>query len=376
MKKLFALLSVVLLSLSVLIGCNSTPSTSNEKVNNVDTTEQEQEKQVEEEATTFEFTDSIGRTVELPTTIEKIAPSAGLAQMVLYTAAPEMLVGFASTPSETQKQYFPEQYWDLPTFGQFHGDNFNLEALVAAAPDVIIDIGEPKDDIAESMDEIQLKTDIPTIFIQATLDTIPEMYEILGKLLNKEEHTSKLAQFSTEILTLAEKNLTKIDDSNRVSLYYGTGDKGLNTNAAGSFHLEILDYIGIENVAVLDNIASKGGGNEVSMEQLMIWNPDIILLNDDKVYERVVSGEEKAWQDLTAVQNGKVYLIPNAPYSWMGFPPSVNRIMGMNWLGNLVYPDLYTINLEETVKDYYSLFFHYELTDEEAAQLLENSTAK
>lgn len=371
MKKNVVLFCIAILMMSLLFACSksATNNIENRENQNVKT-----EKTGEAGSETFQFTDSVGRSVELPANIEKIVPSAGLAQMVLYTIAPEKLAGLATALSDEQKEFVNEEYWSLPVFGQFHGDNFNLEAIVSIDPDVIIDIGEAKSDIKESIDEIQEKTGIPTIFIEATLDSTPEMYKTLGKLLKEEERAAKLAAFTEEILDLAETNKGLITDKNRVSLYYGSGDKGLNTNAAGSFHLEILDYLGIENAAVLDEIASKGGGNEISMEQLMIWNPDIILLNDKNVFENVASGKEPSWQELTAVQNGQVYLVPNAPYNWIGFPPSVNRIIGMNWLGNLVYPELYAYDLKEKVKEYYSLFYHYELTDEEAKQLLDQAT--
>lgn len=359
MKRFLVMLFVLLFSTIVLVACGSSENNKNEADSEI-----------------IEFTDSAGRSVELPAKIESFAPSAGLAQQALYTIAPEQFVGFASSPSDAQKKYMDEKYWSLPTFGQFHDDTFNLEALVAAAPDVIIDIGEPKGDIVESMDEIQRKTGIPTVFIEASLETIPDMYDTLGKLLGKEEQAKKLANFSQKTLDAAEVLREKVTDDNRISLYYGSREKGLNTNAAGSFHLEVLDYLDIENVAVFDERVSGGGGNEVSMEQILLWDPEIILLDDNNIYERIVSGQEATWQDLTAVQKGEVYLIPQEPYNWVGFPPSVNRVMGMNWLADLVYPDLYQGDIKEAVKEYYSIFYHYDLSDDEADQLLKSAARK
>ena len=67
------------------------------------------------------ITDSAGREVEIPKNIQRIAPSGPLAQIVLYTVAPDKLVGWSIDLSDAQKEYIPEKYWDLPVFGQFYG---------------------------------------------------------------------------------------------------------------------------------------------------------------------------------------------------------------------------------------------------------------
>lgn len=364
-NKFFTVMFVFMLSIGMLFGCNNNSETSKPEENNQQT----------EEPTTRTFTDSAGRKVEIPTTVTKVAPAAGLAEMVLYTINPDKLVGFANEPSDNLKAYMDKKYWDLPVFGQFHGDTFNLEALVAAKPDMIIDFGEAKDTIAEDMDAIQEATGIPTVFIEATLETIPQAYETIGEILGEEEQTKKLSEYSLITITDVKEKAAIITDENRVKVYYGSGDKGLNTNAAGSFHMEVLDFIGAKNVAVLDKVSSKGGGNEISMEQLLLWAPDAIIFAPQSVYESVSNGD-KVWKDLEAVKKGAVYEIPSAPYNWLAFPPSVNRILGVKWVGNLLYPEVYDYDMIAETKSFYELFYHYSLTDDEAKELLSKSTLK
>ena len=79
---------------------------------------------------------------------------------------------------------------------------------------------------------------------------------------------------------------------------------------------------------------------------------------------------------LTAVQNGRYYEIPGLPYDWMSSPPSVNRVLGIWWLGNLLYPELYDYDMVQVAQEYYGLFWHYDLTEEEARQMLSRSTLK
>ena len=114
------------------------------------------------EGPTQMFTDSCGREVEIPEKIEKVAPSGAVSQMVLATIAPEKLVGLSATPSSSQAKYLPEYFLDLPTFGQFYGSKstLNMESLIAAKPDITIDIGDMKENHASDMKEIQKQTEI------------------------------------------------------------------------------------------------------------------------------------------------------------------------------------------------------------------------
>ena len=60
----------------------------------------------------------------------------------------------------------------------------------------------------------------------------------------------------------------------------------------------------------------------------------------------------------------------------MSSPPSVNRVLGVWWLGNLLYPEIYDYDMIQVAQDYYALFWHYELSAEEAEALLSHSTLK
>ena len=136
---------------------------------------------------TTTFTDSCGRAVTIPAEITRIAASGATAQMILMTIAPDMLVGLASSPSRAQRPYFPEDMWYLPTFGQFYGSkaSLNMEALIAAQPQIIIDLGDKKLGHAADMNTIQRQTGIPTVFIEADIDDLSEAYQTLGRLLGR-----------------------------------------------------------------------------------------------------------------------------------------------------------------------------------------------
>ena len=328
---------------------------------------------------TWVITDSCGRDVEIPVDIDRVAPSGATSEMVLMTIAPEKLVGLSSTPSKGQMKYYPEEMWTLPTFGQFYGSkaNLNMEALIAAEPQIILDIGDKKETHKQDMNTIQRQTGIPTVFVEATLDTFPQAYRTLGKILGNEEAGEALAKYVENTVAEAKANAALVPDSKKLTVYYGTGSAGLNANASGSVQSDVIDVIGAVNAIQVpeDEITNSGGGTLVNMEELYMADPDVIILTTGGPYSSL-SQKSSGWSGLGAVKSDSCYEIPNLPYCWMSGPPSINRVLGIWWLGNLVYPDIYDYDMVEKTKEFYSLFWHYELTDEEAEEMLANSTLK
>ena len=320
------------------------------------------------------ITDSAGREVEIPSETTKIAPSGPLAQIVLYTVSPDKLAGLAADFSNEAKQYIDEKYWGLPKFGQFYGKNasLNMEALIAEAPDVIIDIGEAKKTVKEDMDALQEQLNIPVIFVEATLPTMADAYEMLGDITGEKEQAGKLADYCRAEIGKADQNAAAIADADRKSVYFGLGEDGLHTNAKGSIHADVIDRIGAVNAADVEAVSS-GGGSEVSFEQVLLWNPDLIIVDSQKLYDTLTA--DPMWQELDAVKNGKIFKIPTAPYSFMSSPPSVNRMIGIEWLGSLVYPEIYTSDIREEVKNFYQLFYHIDVTDEKLEAILKGAVS-
>lgn len=315
------------------------------------------------------FTDSCGREVELPKDISSVVPSGPLAQIVLYTVCPDKLAGRSNDFSEQAKRFIDEKYWSLPKLGQFYGKNasLNMEELIKTAPDVVIDIGEAKATIREDMDALQEQVGIPVVFIEATLPTMEKAYKMLGELTGDQDHAALLGAYCNKTIKAAEKASSEIDAKDKKSVYFALGDKGLNTNAKGSIHADVIEWIGAINAAKVDAV-STGGGSEVSMEQIFAWDPYVIIADSTALHSYILS--DPLWKELDAVKQGRVYKIPDSPYSIMSNPPSVNRILGILWLGNIVYPEHYDIDIVNEFKDFCKNFYSIEMTEEQAKEML------
>ena len=329
-----------------------------------------------EDIQTTIFTDSSGRKVEIPTDITRVAPSGSVATMILATICPEYMVSVSSTPSSSQYKYLPERLLDLPTTGQLYGSRstINLESLLKASPQIIIDLGDRKDNIASDMNTMQRTIGIATVFIEADLPNLASAYRTLGEILGLSERAETLASFIDETMEMAETNRSQIAENERKSVMYTSGPTGLNTNAYGSVQAQVFEIIGAVNAIVVDDVSNAGGGNIIDLEQLYNFDPEVILFAGSSIYD-IVDGMP-AWTELYAIRNNTYYEIPELPYNWMASPPSINMILGIWWSGNLLYPQYYDYDVADIVKQIYSLFWDYELTDTEIQSMLQNSTMK
>lgn len=319
------------------------------------------------------FTDACGREVELPAEITRVVPSGPVSQIILYAIAPDMLVGLASKWDASAQGIIPEEHLNLPYFGQLYGSaNLNVEELALADPQIFIDVGQPKGSIVEDMDALEAQTGIPAVFINATLETMPETFRTLGALLHREEKGEELAVFCEKIYARTQSIMEQVGDS-KVDAIYVLGEEGLNVLAKGAYQAELIDML-INNLAVVENVSSKGTGNEVSMEQLALWDPPFVIFAPDSIYDTVT--ENAVWSEMTAIQSGNYVKTPMGPHNWIGSPPSVQRYLGMIWLTAVLYPDYCDYDVKADILEYYQLFYDCRLTDEQYDGLVADAFIK
>ena len=324
----------------------------------------------EDSGETVIFTDDCGRDVTVPAQISRIVPTGPLAQIVLYAIAPDMFVGLAAKWYDCAEGIVPQEYLALPYFGQLYNTaNLNVEELALADPQVIIDIGQTMSSGTEDMQTLQDQTGIPTVFLSASPETMPQTFRKLGALLGREEKAEALAQFCQRTWDRTADILEQVGD-NKVDALYVLGEQGLNVLAKGSYHSEMLDML-TNNIALVDNPASKGSGNEVTLEQIALWDPDWILFAPDSIYD--TAAEADVWTDLSAIRSGSYLRVPEGPHNWMGSPPSCQCCLGMIWLTAQLYPEYCDYDVKAEILEYYDLFYNCRLTDEQYAQLTDGA---
>lgn len=321
------------------------------------------------------FVDSLGREVEVPKTITRYAVTGPLAQIVTFALAPDEMAAIASDWSVEAEKYLDSEYYNLPVLGQLYGgsEELNKEELLNVNPQVIIDVGESKKEMNEDLNTLQVQTGIPVVHISASLETMSDAYRLLGELLDKEEQAEALAVYCETIYSRTVSVMEEVGEDNKVSVLYCLGDLGCNVICKDSYHSQVLDLL-TNNLAAVENPSSKGIGNEVDFEQIMVWNPDVIFFAPQSMYS--YAADDGLWQQLKAIQTNQYYEVPYGPYNWMGFPPSVQRYLGMIWMTKVLYPEVAEYDLYEEVAYYFELFYHCELTEEQYEDLVADSIGK
>lgn len=364
-KSIFLLFLLLTFSL-ILSGCNSNGGNEDKTI------------ETDDSPKTTTVTDMAGREVTVPTNVEKVYSVNSIGSIFVYTIKPDSLAGWNSELG-SEKQYIKEDYQNLPVLGTYKGPNsINIEELLTTSPDIIINMGDVNPKYIEESDELQNHTGIPVIMIDGSLDNQDEAYKLLGELLGEKERGETLAEYSNEVLSGIKEKAALIPEGEKTTVYYAAGTKGLETSPLGSINTEVLDLVGGLNAAYT-GIDKNLRRIDVSLEQVIDWNPEVIIISTDSsdqhsVYNMILTNN--SWSHIEAVKNQQVYEIPYAPYDWFNRPPSVMRLMGMKWLGNLLYPEVYQLDITEDAKEFFQLFFDYELTDEEGNALFKRSVAQ
>lgn len=315
------------------------------------------------------LTDMAGREVEVPAVIEKAFSTDPTAAIFLYTLVPDRMLGWNYELNDLEKSIILDEYETLPNFGM--GDAINYEAVLAAGPDIAFMVGTINDAVVSDADAMQESLGIPVVVVDSELSHTPEAYRFMGELFGVEETAEQLAAYAER--TLDDIANMDIPEEEKVRMYYGNGEDSLETAPAGSSHGAIIELVNAVNVADLE--LGDGGRVQISAEQLLAWDPDVIVVNGEpksdipgaSAADAILS--DPAYATLTAVQEGRVYGTPNAPFSWVDRPPGPNRIVGLRWLSALIYPQYIQVDVDDAVREFFSLFYHVELTDEQLANI-------
>jgi len=369
-RQLLALFICLVMSVSLLTGYSETKAATEEP------TQSAEQDATQETAETREITDMAGRKVTVPTAenIESVFSAGPVAAIFLYMVAPDKLLGWNYELNDVEKSIILDKYQDLPNFGM--GDAVNYEAVIAANPTIAINSGKINDAMVSDCDALSESLGIPVVAVDNELNNSAEAFRFMGELLGVEDHAEELAQYAEQVFTDINA-LSDIPEEKKVSVYFGNGEDSLETAPRGSQHAQILDAINAVNVADLE--LGDGSRVQISAEQLLAWDPDVIVVNGEPKADK--SGSSAAedilsnpdYASLKAVQDQKVYGTPNAPFSWVDRPAGPNRLIGMRWFSALIYPEYIKCDINEEIHKFFDLFYHVDLSDEQLQNVLKGT---
>ena len=288
----------------VLVGCGGTNNSTN---NTSDSTSDPS--QTEEGTRTI--TDSTGRTVTIPETVESIVcVNVGALRYTCYMQAQNLVVGVEDYEQEpTMSRLYNyvnfEQFSSLPVIGS-NGEHYP-EAIISANPDVIImSAAESKD-----ADDLQDKTGIPVVVVPGSDTTLDdnayETIRLMGEVYGKEDRAEELTNYLDSVKADLETRTADIPDADKPTVYVGgvsfKGHHGFEGTEAnyGPFVL-----IHANNLA---DTTGQSGAFDIDTEQVLAWDPDVIFLdfNGMALINEDYAKNPDFYQGLTAVREGRVY---------------------------------------------------------------------
>lgn len=314
------------------------------------------------------ITDMAGRTVTIPAHLTGVLGTSPPTTMLIYMIAPDKLLGWNSNNTG----YLPAKYLNLPAVGGwFGGKEGNYESFLTMHPDIILEGYNQQGDMKATVDARQDKFGrLPVVGVENSVDALgyEAPIKFMGDLLGEPAQAEKMITFYKSVLDQVQIGVTKIPENKKVTVYQAAGADGLTTEVKGSPHSQLIDIAGGINV-VNQPLTDAFGEVKVSMEQVMTWNPEVIIVEDANLYKKMFT--DPSWSQIGAVKDKRVYLTPKTPFSWYDHPPGINRIIGIPWTAKMLYPDEFKdIDLNQEIKDFHSIFLHFDISDDQIKSAL------
>ncbi len=321
--------------------------------------------------------DAVGREVAVPAEVESILAIpwpwashvfaldgngdriASMAATALKSYEDGMFRRLAPGLENSDTRYISDGNKDGGTFG-----TMNIEEIVKMHPDVVLIYDRDMGTMLERLEAVG----IPTVVIGfGGFQEEQEGLRILGEVLG--EQASKNAAYIIRQQQDVEKEISertaKIPQGKkRKVLHLYSSD--LTAMTAG-FNGKVLKDAGLINV-VTEDTDGDNVKEVINFEQILAWDPDIILLGNfdaftpDDIYENKLAGQN--WSTISAVKNRRVYKIPMGLYRWDA--PNTEAHLELEWLAKLAYPEYFTdIDLQADTATFYKTLFDYDLTAED-----------
>lgn len=316
-----------------------------------------------------QITDMAGRQVEVPHQITRVVAAVAPVTWMIYALDRQLLAAFTSAPDAGDWQILDPTLRTLPVIGSFiGGQGVQQETLLALQPDIVVFWGDPNLPPTKRWVKQLEQWGIPAVFV--AMDHVadyPRTLRFLGELLQRPQRAEQLAHYGEQVVHSVSQALLTLPATEYKKVYYAQGIDGLETEPADSFHAELIPLAGGENVyhGALHN---KRGREQVSLEQVLTYRPEVILVKDKHFYATIY--QDKRWSGVPALVHHQVFLIPDHPLNWFDRPPSMMRFLGLQWLTGVLHPQRYAIDMTQRTQTFYRLFFGIELSRDDADAIL------
>jgi iron complex transport system substrate-binding protein len=195
------------------------------------------------------------------------------------------------------------------------------DKVTALKPDLILDYGTIAPRYIDLAKATQQRTGIPTVLLDGSLAEVPHVFRLLGGILHREERGETLARFTEALLAVPKR------PGATLRIACARGPDGLTLAAPGTDLAESFTHAGWQLVAP----SGQGPSRQATLDDIRALDPDVIVFTDPVM--RATLAQSEAWRTVRAVRDSHAYVAPNMPFGWLDEPPSINRLLGLGWLG-------------------------------------------
>lgn len=392
--RFISLLVVLMLLIGVLSGCTkneqpaktSVEASTAAEVTPADNTlasEQTPSAEAETRIYPYTFTDLAGVEVTLEKDVETVYIVGSVQPLLgIYRYARGNSDGLLTCPEASQniiKSSVMSEIWPDILNVAPHGDSANVEEILALDPDVVFMTGNGSGDTYDALKNAGLTiVNFPTAAsgdANDTFEAVKGWLEQMAEVFDAPESAAALIKHNDAVLAeITEKTaaVSEEDKPNALIVFQLT-DNSLKVAGSGHYSEFWLSKTGAKNAA-----AEIEKLQEVDIEQLMAWDPDIIYLTTfspampEDLYNNTIEGFD--FSQLSAVKNKQVYKIPLGSYRW--YAPSCECSLMLKWMASINHPELFSdMSIESEVKDFMTEFYGKTPTDEQVQVLLNPSDA-
>ena len=299
-----------------------------------------------------------GKSVGVPEKVERILITCygGVTQELAVLGLADRIVG------QPKMDRFPlllsryPAFAELPHAGSFN--NINVEEALKLRPDLVLA------SVTSEKGNQQLRdVGLPVVTVltgRATLETLQKEFLLIGSLTGQEVRARELVDYWLKILGLLEERLASLSEGERKRVYYMLGNT-LHTNGSAWWGETLICTAGGINVA-----SEMGKARDIDIEQLLRWDPDVLILssNEGKPVLRKDIEKDPQLRDLRALREGEVYYCPIGAFWWDR--PSPEAVLGFLWLATTLYPERFSdIDLHEETRNFFERFYEISLEKED-----------
>ncbi|HEX3011705.1 MAG TPA: ABC transporter substrate-binding protein [Syntrophomonadaceae bacterium] len=311
-------------------------------------------------------TDCVGRQVKVPVTVNRIAclcPESGYT-LAMFGKGDKIVAVVGGLKRDVIFTSMYPAVKNLPV--PKASSTINIEELVRTRPDVVF----VKEDTMRSQAEVQ-KLNISHIpFLVVKYNNIKEQQlavEMMGKVVGSEDKAAEYKTYYKKTVDLVQKRVAGIPQQDRIKVYHSVNE-ATRTDAKGSLAADWTNVAGADNVSVNQNLKQIEGNYFASLEQILLWNPEVIFVNDPIVVKYIMGNNQ--WSSIKAVKNNRVIPLPDGISRW-GHPSSPETPLVILWTASTLYPDKFKdIDMRAETKYFYKEFFSYNLSNEEITKIL------